>query len=166
MPLMEPEGQHPERPISRWRRYRFELLAGCVLLVMAANLVSVTARKSITADEIVLIPAAYYYYVDADVNLIGQHPPVCKLLAGFPLLFLQPHEWKPAKTDPNGWPDQHEWDYVLRFWQDNRVQFEAISFWSRIPMIALTLALGVLLFFFSRDLLGLSLIHISEPTRP
>jgi len=151
---MEPEGQDPERPISGWRRYRFELLAGPILLLMAANLVSVTARKSITADEIVLIPAAYYYYVDADVNLIGQHPPVCKLLAGFPLLFLQPNEWKPEKIDPNGWPDQNEWKYVLHFWQDNRAQFEAISFWSRIPMIALTLALGALLFFFSRDLLG------------
>jgi hypothetical protein len=154
MPLVEPEAQHPDKPMSGWRRYRFELLAGCLLLIMAANLVTVTARKSITADEIVLIPAAYYYYVDADVNLIGQHPPVCKLLAGFPLLFLQPNEWRPAKTDPNGRPDQHEWDYVVRFWQDNRAQFEAICFWSRIPMIALTLGLGVLLFFFSRDLLG------------
>ena len=152
--FVEPEEQHPAKPISGWRRYRFELLAGGVLLVMAANIISVTARKSITADEIVLIPAAYYYYVDADVNLIGQHPPVCKLLAGFPLLFLQPNEWKPTKTDPNGRPDQHEWDYVLHFWQDNRAQFEAICFWSRIPMIALTLALGTLLFFFTRDLLG------------
>jgi hypothetical protein len=154
MPLMELEGEHPGRPVTGWRRYRFELLAACILLVMAANLVSVTARKSITADEIVLIPAAYYYYADADVNLIGQHPPVCKLLAGFPLLFLQPNEWKPVKTDPNGRPDEHEWRYVLHFWQDNRAQFEAICFWSRIPMIALTLALGVLLFFFSRDLLS------------
>lgn len=143
-----------ERPRSVWRRYWAELVAGGVLLLMGVNLVSVTARKSITADEIVLIPAAYYYYVDPNVNLIGQHPPVCKLLAGLPLLFLQPNEWKPDRTDPNGRPDQHEWDYVLSFWQRNRAQFEAICFWSRIPMIALTLALGALVFVFSRDLLG------------
>ena len=154
MPLVELDEQHSEKPTGGWRRYRFELLAGCILLVMAANLVSVTARKSITADEIVLIPAAYYYYVDADVNLIGQHPPVCKLLAGLPLLFLQPNEWKPVKTDPDARPDQQEWAYIVHFWQDNRAQFEAMSFWSRIPMIALTLALGALLFFFTRDLLG------------
>lgn len=154
MPLVELELEHPKRSVSGWRRYRFELLAGSLLLLMGANLVSVLWRKSITTDEIVLIPAAYYYYVDADVNLIGQHPPVCKLLAGLPLLFIQPNEWKPAKFDPAGRPDQNEWEYVMRFWHDNRPQFEAISFWSRVPMIALTLALGAILFFFTRDLLG------------
>jgi len=154
MPLVELEGEHPKRSMSGWRRYRFELLAGSLLLLMGANLVSVLWRKSITTDEIVLIPAAYYYYVDADVNLIGQHPPVCKLLAGLPLLFIQPNEWKPEKFDPAGRPDQNEWEYVMHFWRDNRVQFEAISFWSRVPMVALTLALGALLFFFTRDLLG------------
>lgn len=154
MPLVEPETQHPDQPMSGWRRYRFELLAGCILLVMAINLVSVTARKSITADEIVLIPSAYYYYVDSRVNLIGQHPPLCKLLAGLPLLFFQPNEWKPSKTDLAAPSDQREWNYITNFWRDNRPQFEAICFWSRLPMIALTLALGVLLFVFARELLG------------
>jgi hypothetical protein len=154
MPLVEADSQRQARSISRWRRYRFELLAAALLLAMGANLVSVILRKSITADEIVLTPAAYYYYVDADVNLIGQHPPLCKLLAGLPLLFLQPNEWKPEKVDPAAWPDQNEWDYVMHFWRDNQPQFEAISFWSRIGMIALTLALGVLLFIFARDLSG------------
>ena len=154
MALVESEAKHSIRLMSGWRRYRFELMAGCILLAMGANLVSVLSRKSITADEIVLIPAAYYYYVDADVNLIGQHPPLCKLLAGLPLLFIQPNEWKPEKFDPRGRPDQNEWDYVMHFWTDNRPQFEAISFWSRTGMIALTLALGALLFFFARDLAG------------
>lgn len=129
-------------------------MAAVVLAIMAANLISVTARKSITTDEIVLIPAAYYHWVDDDVHLIGQHPPLSKLLAGFPLLFLQPNEWKPERTDPAGRPDQHEWDYVMHFWRDNRASFETISFWSRTPMIGLTLALGVLVFVFTRDLLG------------
>jgi hypothetical protein len=139
------------RPVNR---YKFELLAGAILLVMAVNLVSVLSRKSITTDEIVLIPAAYYHWVDNDVHLIGQHPPLCKLLAGLPLLFLQPNEWKPEKIDRAAAPDQHEWGYVQHFWQDNREKFEAISFWARLPMIGLTLALGALLFFFTRDLLG------------
>src|SRR5204863_649391 len=128
-------------------------MAGAILLVMAVNLISVLARKSITTDEIVLIPSAYYHWVDNDIHLIGQHPPLCKLLAGLPLLVLQPNEWKPEKIDPAGPPDQHEWRYVEHFWQDNREKFEAISFWSRIPMIALTLALGALVFVFTRDLL-------------
>src|SRR5437868_1237029 len=129
-------------------------MAGAILLLMAVNLLSILSRKSITTDEVVLITAAYYHWVDNDVHLIGQHPPLCKLLAGLPLLFLQPNEWKPEKIDPAVPPDQHEWGYVQHFWQDNREKFEAISFWSRIPMIALTLALGALLFVFARELLG------------
>jgi hypothetical protein len=152
------------------KRYKFELMAGAILLVMAVNLVSVLSRKSITTDEIVLIPSAYYHWVDNDVHLIGQHPPLCKLLAGLPVLFLQPNEWEPEKLDPAGPSDQHEWGYVQRFWQDNREQFEAISFWSRIPMIALTLALGALVFVFTRDLLGVRVAALAvalfafEPT--
>jgi hypothetical protein len=151
---MRPVNKAPEQPVSRWIRHRFKILAGAILLFMAANLVSVTARKSITADEIVLIPAAYYYLVDDKVNLIGQHPPLCKFLAGLPLLFLQPNEWNPQKVDPTGRPDQNEWDLVQHFWADNRPQFELICFWSRIPMIALTLALGLLVYVFTNDLLG------------
>ena len=139
---------------NRWVRSKFELAAAAILAVMAAALVVTIARKSITADEIVLIPAAYYHWVSDDVHLIGQHPPLCKLLAGFPLLFIQPNEWKPAAVDPAGSPDENEWNYVQHFWSDNRAAFETISFWSRLPMIALTLAVGALLFLFVRDLFG------------
>src|SRR5438067_7909811 len=129
-------------------------MAGAILLFMAVNLLSVLSRKSITTDEIVLIPSAYYHWVDNDVHLIGQHPPLCKLLAGLPLLFLQPNEWKPERTDPAGRSDQHEWNYVSHFWRDNAAIFEQISFWARLPMIALTLGLGVIVFVFTRDLFG------------
>jgi len=143
------------KPFARWLAARkFEVLCGAILAVMALNLVSVTLRKSVTTDEIVLIPAAYYHLVANEVHLIAQHPPLCKLLAGAPLLFVQPNEWKPEKIDPRGPSDQNEWGYVMHFWQDNRASFETISFWSRVPMIALTLALGVLLFVCARDLFG------------
>ena len=154
MPLVLSAGNNlaPRRP---WlRRYTHELLAAAILLVMAGNLVSVIVRKSITADEVVLIPSAYYHFVADEVHLIGQHPPLCKLLAGLPLLFLQPNEWKPERTDPAGRSDQYEWNYVSHFWRDNAAIFEQISFWARLPMIALTLALGVLVFVFTRDLFG------------
>ena len=139
---------------SWFDRFKFELLAAAILFVMTANLVSVIARKSITTDEVVLIPSAYYHFVADEVHLIGQHPPLCKLLAGLPLLFLQPNEWRPERTDPAGRSDQHEWDYTKHFWQDNKPLFEQICFWARIPMIALTIALGVLVFLFARDLFG------------
>lgn len=131
-----------------------EVLAAVILLLMAVNLVTVTARKSITTDEVVLIPSAYYALVTNHVQLIPQHPPLCKLLAGLPILFIQPNELPPDQLDPGASPQDVEWAYIMRFWKDNRASFEAICFWSRMPMIALTLALGVLLFVFARDLFG------------
>jgi 4-amino-4-deoxy-L-arabinose transferase-like glycosyltransferase len=139
------------RPLTS---YRMGVWAAAILLVMALNLISVTARKSITADEVVLIPAAYYHLVTNDVQLIPQHPPLCKLLAGLPLLFIQPHELSPEQINPSASPPEAEWAYIMRLWQDNRAQFEAICFWARVPMIALTLALGGLIFVFARDLFG------------
>jgi 4-amino-4-deoxy-L-arabinose transferase-like glycosyltransferase len=134
--------------------YKPEILCATILLAMAFVLVTITARKSITCDEIVLIPSAYYHLVTNDVQLIPQHPPLCKLLAGFPLLLLQPDERSPQPNDRSMTKDDAEWSYVSHFWQDNHSRFEAISFWARMPMIALTLALGLLTFVFARDLFG------------
>jgi Dolichyl-phosphate-mannose-protein mannosyltransferase len=134
--------------------YKVEILCASILLAMAFALVTITARKSITADEIVLIPSAYYHLVTNDVQLIPQHPPLCKLLAGSPLLLLQPDERSAQPDERTLTKDDLEWAYVSRFWQDNHSRFEAISFWARMPMIALTLALGLLTFVFARDLFG------------
>ena len=125
-----------------------------ILLAMALNMIVVTTRKSITADEIVLIPAAYYNLITNDVQLVREHPPLSKLLAGVPLLFLQPEEAAPNQIDTSLNRGNRDWFYTNHFWQDNRAQFEAISFWSRFPMIAITLALGLLTFVFARELFG------------
>src|SRR5688572_29822800 len=143
-----------DRARRAWARHRVVFVAAVILLLMAVNLISVTARKSITTDEFVLIPSAYYHLVTEEIQLIRQHPPLCKLLAGVPLLFIQPHEWAPPKVDPSDSPDKHEWECVVHFWRDNWTRFPAISFWPRLPMIALTLALGLLVFIFTRDLFG------------
>jgi dolichyl-phosphate-mannose--protein O-mannosyl transferase len=121
---------------------------------MAANLVAVTARKSVTIDELVLIPSAYYHLVTDDFELVREHPPLCKLLAGLPLLFIQPNELAPAQTDSHISRIDLDWKYEMQFWQDNLARADTISFWARVPMIMLTLALGVLIFIFARDLFG------------
>jgi 4-amino-4-deoxy-L-arabinose transferase-like glycosyltransferase len=134
--------------------YQVEIICATILLAMAFVLVTITARKSITCDEIVLIPSAYYHLVTNDVQLIPQHPPLCKLLAGPPLLLLQLDEWWPQPDDRSIKKEELEWLRIAHFWKDNYSRFEAISFWSRMPMIALTLALGLLAFVFARDLFG------------
>lgn len=151
---MEAAARNFERARLALMTYRMEVLCAGILLAMALNLVAVTARKSITADELVLIPAAYYHLVTNDFHLVTEHPPLCKLLAGLPLLFIQPNEPQPQQIDPSISRADLEWSYAMRFWQDNRPQFETISFWARVPMIALTIALGLLTFIFARDVFG------------
>src|SRR5215207_3896269 len=130
------------------------LLCAGILALMALNLLSVIARKSITNDENVLIPAAYYHLVAGDFQLVHEHPPLCKLLAGVPLLFLQPDESPPGLTPPTANPGEHTGVYTNRFWVDNDAAYEQLSYWARVPMILLTVALGALVFLYARDLFG------------
>jgi 4-amino-4-deoxy-L-arabinose transferase-like glycosyltransferase len=130
------------------------LLCAAVLAVMALNMLSVIARKSITNDENVLIPAAYYYLVVGDFRFVQEHPPLFKLLAGVPLLFLQPDEAPQGLTPPTAHPGEHTGVYMTRFWNDNNAAYEQLSYWARVPMILLTVALGVLVFVYARDLFG------------
>jgi 4-amino-4-deoxy-L-arabinose transferase-like glycosyltransferase len=128
-----------------------QLIVLALLAVMAANLLSVIKRKSITADEIVHIPAGYYHLVAANYTLNNEHPPLVKIWAALPLLFLQPNEPPFAEPeDSNSFARTHAVDGD--FWTANTREFETISFWTRLPMIVLTLVLGWLIFIFTKEL--------------
>ena len=80
----------------RWVAARWDVAACAALLaVMSLQMLAVVWRKSITTDEIVMIPAAYYYLVAGDCRLVNEHPPFVKLVAALPLLFVQPKEAPP-----------------------------------------------------------------------
>jgi hypothetical protein len=110
-------------------------------------------RKSITVDEIVMIPSAYYHLVDADFQLVNEHPALPKILAALPLLFVQPNE---TARDPTSsmTVEDFKWERMNRFWDLNGNKFRSISFWARVPMILLTIGLGILIFLFARTLFG------------
>jgi len=105
---------------------------------MGLQMFAVIWRKSTTVDELVMIPSAYYHLVDGDFQLVNEHPPLSKLVAAIPLLFVQPNE----QTDHGA------------FWDYNQKKYASIAFWSRAGMIVLTLVLGALIFVFARSLLG------------
>jgi 4-amino-4-deoxy-L-arabinose transferase-like glycosyltransferase len=128
-----------------------QLIVFALLAVMAANLLMVIKRKSITIDEIAHIPAGYYHLVAGNYTLNNEHPPLVKIWAALPLLFLQPNEPALAALDDVDFYTRTG-DAFAHFWTANAGNFEAISFWARLPMIALTLVLGWLIFVFTRDL--------------
>jgi hypothetical protein len=121
---------------------------------MAANMFAAISRKGITNDEIVHIPAGYYHLVAGDFQLNNEHPPLIKMWAALPLLLIQPNESPPTAEERQGTFNGLTWSYEHRFWQNNQTQFERILFWTRAMMIVLTLALGVLIFFYARSLFG------------
>ncbi len=129
-----------------------EAVCAALLLVMAANLFAAISHKSLTNDEIVHIPAGYYHLVAGKFQLNNEHPPLVKMWAALPLLFIQPNE-VPA-DEVTGNYSEETWKYMELFWPSNREHFEAIFFWTRAMMIPITLALGLLIFLYARDLFG------------
>src|SRR5258707_10532132 len=136
------------------RAHQAEALGAGLLLVMAVNMFAAIAHKGITNDEIVHIPAGYYHLVAGDFQLNNEHPPLIKMWAALPLLLIQPNESPPTAAEKQGTFNGLTWSYEHRFWQNNQTQFERILFWTRAMMIVLTLALGVLIFFYARSLFG------------
>jgi 4-amino-4-deoxy-L-arabinose transferase-like glycosyltransferase len=135
-------------------RRRLPVAACAVLLVvMAATMLAVIARKSITIDEIVMIPSAYYH-LHGNFDLVSDHPPLIKVLAGLPLLPLGLVRIQPGRISDEPSTAGYRWAHYALFWEDNRSLFGAISFVARLGPIALTVALGGLLFVFGRRLFG------------
>jgi hypothetical protein len=128
-----------------------ELIVAALLAIMAVNLLTTIQRKSITIDEIAHIPAGYYHLVAGNYTLNNEHPPLVKMWAALPLLFLQPNEPPLASADDADFYARTG-DAFANFWAANPIAFEAISFWTRVPMIVLTLVLGWLIFVFTKDL--------------
>src|SRR6266513_1484080 len=129
---------------------------GCllVLTLMALQMLAVISRKSITVDEIVMIPSGYYHLAAGNVELVHEHPPFSKIIAAIPLLFLQPVEIRPEQIKGAPGSGDERWAYEESFWENNPEKFLSLSYWPRVFMIALTVALGLLIFRFARELFG------------
>ncbi len=146
-----------------------EVVCACLLLAMGANLFAAISRKSITNDEIVHIPAGYYHLVAGDFQLNNEHPPLVKMWAALPLLFIQPDE-PPAPTTADENFMERTWGFHARFWPANRARFQSVTFWPRLMMIPVTLALGALIFVYARKLFGETAaliavaLYVLEPT--
>jgi 4-amino-4-deoxy-L-arabinose transferase-like glycosyltransferase len=148
---------------------RTTLLALAILLLMGVVMLTTIARLGITNDEIVHIPAGYIALTTGDFRPNNEQPPLPKLLAALPLLPLH-LTVPPPSAEPWDDPAGRSTVRASAFWEANRGQFAAISFWARVPAIGLTLLLGWLIFAYGRTLFGaraalLALVLYSvEPT--
>ena len=140
-----------------------------MLGVMGANLISSAASKSLTNDEFVHIPAAHRHLVAGDFSLNPEHPPLAKLWAGLSLSLADVRDFPLTERDKQDF-SAATLDYSAKFWELNQDRWWQIAFWSRVPMVALTLALGVLIFWYGKTFFGIPAALLSlalfslEPT--
>jgi hypothetical protein len=126
------------------------LILGFMLVVSVLN----SANDSAIFDETAHIPAGYTYMRYLDMRLNPEHPPLIKDLAGLPLLFMN------LNFDQTGdfWTDSvdGQWDAGRSFlWHmDNNA--DRIIFWSRIPIVLLSLLLGWFIFKWTREISGIA----------
>lgn len=130
-----------------------EALCLCLLLLMAVNLLTAIRRKGITADEFYHIPSGYYHLTAGNFQINTEHPPLVKMFAAAPLLLIGPEAPRP-QYPATAEPRRRTEEMLALFWRANTARFETISFWSRVPMVFITLVLGWLLFVYARQLFG------------
>jgi 4-amino-4-deoxy-L-arabinose transferase-like glycosyltransferase len=117
-------------------------------------MLAAVSRKSISTDEVVHIPAGYYHLVNGDFQFLNQHPPVSMMIGALPLLFMQPGELSEAEWQKIPRDDAFVFAVSQRFWTPNDSFYRAVSFWTRVPMIAFTMIFGIVIFLFARRLFG------------
>ncbi|HEX5708319.1 MAG TPA: glycosyltransferase family 39 protein, partial [Pyrinomonadaceae bacterium] len=129
-----------------------ESVAALLLLALGASLLLAASRKSVTIDEEVLIPAGFQHLARGDFRPVNEHPPLAPALAAAPLLVLGVEA---PRLEGLGLSEaQQSAHFSVPFWRANAGALRAVSFWARVPAVLLTLALGALLFVYTRRLFG------------
>lgn len=137
---------------------RIPLVIAVLLLALMAVLSGGAAlHESITVDEVAHIGAGVSYLQKLDLRMNEEHPPLAKALAAIPLVIRGVHsDYSDISWTFSGGIFQHmlgEWPWghslALR-WND---PYSTVM-WARIPMLLLTLALGVLIYRYASELGG------------
>lgn len=121
-----------------------------LLGLFAALAVASLRGSSVTGDEVAHLPAGYTYVRVGDFRLNPQHPPLIKALAGLPLLALDLQEIERTA----GWDEANEWAFGREFLTSNRAPLRRIVLLARLPMVAVGVLLGALLFSWASEMWG------------
>jgi 4-amino-4-deoxy-L-arabinose transferase-like glycosyltransferase len=146
-PTIPPRPAMPPPAPGRLRaQLPFLLLIAIAWLIFA---ITGMRKQSATYDEVAHLPAGYTYWAFDDYRLNMEHPPLVKLLAGWPLQRLG------TKADPDvsfKTADTYYFGEKLLYeWNDG----DRLLFWGRLPLVLLTLCFGLAVFFCAREFYGL-----------
>lgn len=126
-------------------------VAAICFFALILMLVASFGESAIT-DERAHIPAGYGYVANLDYRLNPEHPPLVKVLAGIPLRFLNVN----FPTQSTAWTSEinGQWTMGTQFLYESQNDADKIIRWARIGPMLLTLALSILIYLWSRELLG------------
>jgi len=126
------------------------ILVVFLLGVMFLIMLSLAKTDSGTTDEVAHIPSGYTYDNALDYRLNPEHPPLAKVLAGIPLQFLHLNNI----YDNWSWQQINQWEAGWNFIYRVGNNADQILFWARLPIILLTISLGLILFLWIKKLYG------------
>jgi len=145
------------KPDSKSRGVWSALLAFLLLALMAVLAGRAALRESVTVDEVSHIGAGVSYLQKLDLRMNPEHPPLPKVLAAIPLVI------RGVRADYNhiSWTFSEnfspaylgQWvfgEWLLERWNNPATVLK----WARLPMLLLTLLLGVVIYVFARKLAG------------
>ncbi|MDX3747043.1 phospholipid carrier-dependent glycosyltransferase [Streptomyces sp. AK08-02] len=138
-----------ERFLARLRRHRrllVPLAVAVLLLQMAVAMVTTAVEQTPTIDEPVYVGTAAVYLHEHSLRLNPEHPPLGKLLIAAGVAAAHPH------FDRDYVGDQGHVGRHLLYESGNDPW--RLMLWARLPVIALTLLLGLVVFTFGRELAG------------
>ncbi|HVO93493.1 MAG TPA: glycosyltransferase family 39 protein, partial [Terriglobales bacterium] len=133
------------------------IILGVFVLVFGFLAISSSADKAPTVDESVHLVSGYSYLKWGDFRANPEHPPLVKIWAALPLLWLDvkdPRPWSPTwnqilKTEPGGPLYPFATEMVFK-WNDAT----ALFFYPKLQMLLLSIVLAVFIFIWSRELFG------------
>lgn len=118
-----------------------------ILLIQAVLSMRV---KSPTFDEPFHLIAGYIHLIKKDLDYKNNHPPLIRQLAALPLLFL---DLKLPK-DTDQWGEDIRQGYGKRFLYSPGNDADKIVFLGRLPIVFLSILLGLYVYIWTRDLYG------------
>lgn len=114
-------------------------------------------RESVTIDEVAHTAAGVSYWQRQDMRMNEEHPPLAKLVAAIPVVLRGAHvdyshvSW--TWSEPTFHQYLGEWvfgHYFLMNWNDPRTTL----WWARVPMLAMMLLLGCVIYLLGSRLGG------------
>ncbi|MER5831046.1 phospholipid carrier-dependent glycosyltransferase [Streptomyces sp. NPDC002130] len=122
------------------------LLVAVLLAQMAFAMVTTAVQQTPTIDEPVYVGAAVEYVHEHRLRHNPEHPPLGKLVIGAGVALADPHVGPPFVGDQGQLGRDLLYESGNDPWR--------LMLWARLPMIALTLSFGLVVFVFARELAG------------